>query len=174
MVPTSTRGQMPIDFLTGMAVFFVVVGFVLLFVPDLLTPTAGGQETALVADRVGTQLVEFHLGDPGTTTLSTCALWFFNQSGANPCATFDTSATLTDQVGIDDSYGMNVTLRRDVGGDSAREILCADSGSVVPCSSGGSQLAVGPPPSASDASVATARRHVSLDDTDAVLQVEVW
>lgn len=165
---------MPIDFLTGMAVFFVVVGFVLLFVPDLLTPTDGGQETALVADRVGTQLVELHLGDPGTTTLSTCAFWFFNQSGANPCATFDTSATLTDQIGVGERYGVNVTLRRDVAGDATREILCADGGTVVPCSSGGSPLAVGPPPHTGDASVATARRHVSLDGTAATLRVEVW
>jgi hypothetical protein len=170
----STRGQTPIDFLTGMLVFFVVVGFVLLFVPGLLAPTQGDQETALVADRVGDQLVEFHLGEPGTATLSTCAFWFFNQSSSNPCDTFDTSASLPDQVGINDRYRVNVTVQRNVTGGPDREILCADGDAVVPCSSGGSPLAVGPSPQSGEGSVATAQRHVSLDGTAAELRVEVW
>lgn len=165
---------MPIDFLTGMLVFFVVVGFVLLFIPGLLTPTQGDQETALVADRVGNQLVEFHLGEPGTATLNTCAFWFFNQSGSNPCDTFDTSASLSDQVGIDDQYMVNVTVQRNVTGGPDREILCADGDEVVTCSSGGSPLAVGPSPQSGEGSVATARRHVSFDGTTAEMRVEVW
>ena len=169
----SGRGQTPIDFLTGMLVFFVVVGFVLLFVPGLLAPTQGDQETALVADRVGDQLVDFHLGDPGATTLNTCAFWFFNQSSSSPCDSFNTSVALTDQVGIDDQYRANVTVRKNVTGGPEREILCADGDEVVQCSSG-SPLAVGPSPQSGEGSVATARRHVSLDGRTAELRVEVW
>lgn len=174
MSATGRRGQTTLDFLTGMAVFLAVVGFVFLFVPGLLAPTGGG-ETTLVADRVADQLVDLHLGEPATAGLdATCTFYFFNQSGPEPCATFDTGEPLTTQLGIDDRYRANVTIRANVTGDRAREVLCADGGAVVACPSGGTPLAVGPRYRRGEGTVATARRQVTVAGTDAVLEVRVW
>lgn len=168
------RGQLTLDFLTGMAVFFVVVGFVFAFVPGLLSATEDGQEDPLVADRVANQLADYHLGEPSTATLdSTCTVEFFSQSGS-ACGTFDTSHSLGTQLGIDDRHRVNVTLRADVTGGPEREILYENGGSFGAYSPGGTKLAVGPAYLSGEGSVVTAERHVSIDGTDALLVVEVW
>lgn len=173
MPPETPRAQLTIDFLTGMAVFFIVIGFTFAFTPGLLGQADHATEAPLAADRVASQLVEFHLGTPSTAVLDTsCTIGFLTQSSS--CDTFDTSASLTDQLGIDDRYQVNVTLRRNVSGGPDREILCADSGSIVDCSSGGTSLAVGPSHSSGEGSIATAQRHVTVDGTNALLEVQLW
>jgi len=174
MSATSPRGQTTLDFLTGMAVFLAVVGFVFLFVPGLLAPTGGG-ETPLVADRVADGLVDLHLGEPATAGLdATCTFYFFNQSSPDPCTSFDTTEPLPTQLGIDDRYRANITLRGNVTGGPAREVVCVDSGSVVACTTGGTPLAVGPNYRRGEGTVATAQRQVTVAGTDAVLEVRVW
>ena len=173
--PRTARGQLTLDFLTGMAVFFVVVGFVFLFVPGLVSSTPGGQEDPLVADRVANQLVDFHLGEPATTSLDpACTVDFFSQSSPDSCGTLETSEPLTDQLGIDDRYRVTVSIRPDDAGRTDDTVLCADGGSIGPCTGSGTPLTVGETYQSGEGTVVTAERHVSIDGTDALLVVEVW
>ncbi len=62
---TNDRGQTGLDFLVGMSVFLLAVGFVFLFLPTMFDPfVATGTSNALVADRSAAQLAEETLVDP--------------------------------------------------------------------------------------------------------------
>ncbi|MFC6865042.1 hypothetical protein ACFQGE_16455 [Halomicroarcula sp. GCM10025817] len=169
------RGQVTLDFLTGMAVFFVVVGFVFMFVPGLVSSTQGDQETPMVADRVANQLVDFHLGEPASAALDpACTADFFGQDSPDACPTLETSQPLTDQLGIDDRYRVTVSIRADDAGRTDSAVLCMDGGVVAPCTGSAIPLAVGDAYQSGEGSVVTAERHVSLAGTKALLVVEVW
>ncbi|MFC7019040.1 MULTISPECIES: DUF7287 family protein [Haloarcula] len=171
----TARGQLTLDFLTGMAVFFVVVGFVFMFVPGLVSSAPDDQEAPLVADRVANQLVDFHLGEPSTAALEpTCTADFFSQSSPDSCGTLDTSQPLHDRLGIDDRYRVNVSIRPDDAGRTDSTALCTSGGSVGPCSGSGTPLVVGDTYQSGEGTVVTVERHVSIDGTDALLVVEVW
>ena len=62
---SNDRGQTGLDFLVGMSVFLLAVGFVFLFLPTMFDPFVGsGTSNALVADRSAAQLAEETLVDP--------------------------------------------------------------------------------------------------------------
>ena len=62
---TTDRGQTGLDFLVGMSVFLLAVGFVFLFLPTMFDPFVGsGTSNALVADRSAAHLTENVLVDP--------------------------------------------------------------------------------------------------------------
>lgn len=168
----SDRGQTTPDFLVGVTIFLVTVAFVVAFVPQLLAPYQD-QDHAPVSERVAGTLAGSLLADaeqPGTLN-ETCTIAFLTQTGGGDCP-FDTSASVTDQVGVESWYGVNVTLSRDVTGGPAPETLCADAGSVGAC--GTDRLAVGPSIPGDHRAVATAQRTVVVDGRDAVLEVTVW
>ena len=62
---STDRGQTGLDFLVGMSVFLLAVGFVFLFLPTMFDPFVGsGTSNALVADRSAAQLAEETFVDP--------------------------------------------------------------------------------------------------------------
>lgn len=176
---SSERGQTTIDFAIGASVFLLTVAFILLFVPGMFDPFTGAQENPLVADRVASQLAQDTLGDPSTPSRlnETCTLAFFKNSSGTGCP-FDTTETLNRQIGISSQYEVSVTLRRDLSGGPAAEVLCYDSDSVLyadDCSDKDKTKAMrGPPVPDGSSSVITARRTVYLDGRDVRLAVMVW
>lgn len=166
------RGQTHIDFLVGVGVFLLTVGFVFAFVPGMVTPFAGGQEHPVVADRAGGALAEDLLADGSPSVLNTsCTLAFFGAASDAGCP-FDAAVPLTERVGIDARYRLNVSLKRaDSGGI---DVLCTDGTGVQPCASGGDRLAAGPAIPQDSNSVTVATRGVYVDGTTAVLEVSVW
>jgi hypothetical protein len=153
--------QTNVDFLIGMAVFLLSVGFVFGLIPTVFEPfSVDGGSGALVADRGGARLAEDALGDPGNPAVlnATCTEAFF--AGANPIpdgcryGTTDVDEALAVPAGS----RVNVTIE-DGGGLRTLD---------------GTTLAAGPePPSRSD-SVVVARRVVHLDGETSKLFVRVW
>lgn len=172
------RAQAGIDVLVGVGVFMIAVGFVFGFVPTMIDPFADDQETPLVADRVASQIVDGMMAEAGRSTLlnETCTYAFFNDSrgdGADCAVPYDeTESDLSKRLGIDSSYSVNVTIRRNVSGDPAPEVLCTDGTDVRSCSSGLDRLAIGPEPPA-DGTVVAARRTRFLDDKDVLVVVKL-
>lgn len=166
------RAQTLPDFVIAMAVFLIAVGFVVAFVPQLTAPYEE-QEQPLVAERVANHLAGDVLAESaGSSRLNeSCTRAFFQNEGAAGCpvnATTDPS----DLLGVESHYTVNVTLERNVSGDSDTEVLCADGGTIGPC--GSDRLAFGPDVREDDKSVAVARRTVHVDGAPAVLEVRVW
>jgi hypothetical protein len=169
-----SRGQTNIDFVVGIVVFLLAVSFVVAAVPQLLAPYEN-QETPVVAERVASTLADSLLvdGDEPGTLDTECTGVFFDVPGATGCS-FG-GATLTERVGVEPTYRVNVTLRWNVTGDASPEVLCYNGGDVGACATGASdQLAVGPPASGAQRSVASERRTVVVADRPATLQVRVW
>lgn len=147
------RGQTGIDFVVGMGIFLLTIGFVVAFVPGLLTPFSDETTGPLVADRVADDLVGATLlTGPGSSTLdveSTRA--FFAQD----------IDSVSHGLAVPSSTHLNVTVERDVPGTSRRKVLSL--------SADDSRLALGEPAPASGGSVSIAARVVALED-DAVVE----
>ncbi|MFC6974727.1 hypothetical protein ACFQL1_08570 [Halomicroarcula sp. GCM10025709] len=164
------RGQTMLDFAVAVGLFLLTVAFVVAFVPQVTAPYQEQAHPA-VAQRVAGGVADNLLaGDAPSVLDEDCTVAFFAQSGAAGCP-FDTTAPLTEQVGVGPRHRLNLSLQRNVSGDATLEVLCGNGGAVGPC--GTDPLRVGPAPPA-DRSLTTTRRAVAVGGTDAVLEVTVW
>ncbi|MFC7045638.1 hypothetical protein ACFQH6_09685 [Halobacteriaceae archaeon GCM10025711] len=162
MLHTSHRGQTTIDFIVGMSVFLLTIGYVFSFIPGMFVPFDSGSGTnVVVADRSAAHLAEHALGDPGSPAVlnDTCTEAFFDTTTPDPpgCQFDEDASNLDEALGIDPRRSVNVTIR--------------DDGSIHVLD--GTRLAAGssPPP---DAEVVVARRVVLLDGDYYLLHVRVW
>lgn len=160
--PFGGRGQTAIDFLAGMTVFLVTIGFVLNFVPGVFQPFEADTGPDMVAgDRGAALLAESALVDdvsaPGVLN-ETCTAEFFDADGDVGTCDFESDAAdLNDALGVDGTAGLNVTIEDDGGVRSVQ---------------GESTEAGRAPPETAD--VVTATRIVLLDDEQGTLHVRVW
>ena len=175
---SADRGQTVLDFVVGMSVFLVAVGFTFAFVPSLLEPYAVGEGAkVIVAERGAARLAESSLAASGSAaTLShACTLAFFD--GTDPataanesdCVWTANADDLHAELGVDEFRGLNLTVTR--------------NGTVEELESDGTAVAMraGPAPPRGE-SVAAASRIVTvdLDPEDAVarethrLTLRVW
>ncbi|WP_423997746.1 DUF7287 family protein [Halorubrum trapanicum] len=161
------RGQTVLDFVVGMSVFLVAVGFTFAFVPSLLEPYAVGEgATVIVAERGAARLAESSLAEPSfagtgsTATLShACTLAFFNGTGPetaseeSDCAWTANADDLHAELGVDDLRGLNLTVTQ----HGAIAELNSTDGSVA--------MRAGPAPPGGT-SVSSASRIVTIDDPE--------
>ncbi|WP_424015303.1 DUF7287 family protein [Halorubrum xinjiangense] len=154
------RGQTVLDFVVGMSVFLVAVGFTFAFVPSLLEPYAVGEgATVIVAERGAARLAESSLAGAGSTaTLShACTFAFFDRtdpetaSDDSDCAWTANADDLHAELGIADRRGLNLTVTQ--------------HGTIASLDSDGTAVAMraGPAPPSST-SVSSASRIVTIDD----------
>ncbi|MEZ3164067.1 hypothetical protein ABNG03_07965 [Halorubrum sp. RMP-47] len=159
---SADRGQTVLDFVVGMSVFLVTVGFTFAFVPSLLEPYAVGEgATVIVAERGAARLAESSLAGSGSAaTLShACTFAFFNgtdsetASDESDCIWRANAEDLHAELGVDDTRGLNVTVTW--------------NGTVGELDSGGhnATMRAGPAPPR-DRSVAAASRIVTIDDPE--------
>jgi hypothetical protein len=155
------RAQTVLDFVVGMSVFLVAVGFTFAFVPSLLEPYAVGEgATVIVAERGAARLAESSLAEPGSTaTLShACTLAFFADGDSttadrSDCAWTANASALHAELGVDDVRGLNLTVAQ----HGSVASLDSESGAVA--------MRAGPAPPRGE-SVSAASRIVTLDDPD--------
>lgn len=173
------RAQTTIDFMIGMGVFLLVVGFVLGVIPGMIDPFSDSQETTIVADRIATQISEGMLAEPDRPTVlnETCVNAFFNQSlasGDDCPVPFDASEDdLATRLGVQDRQSINLTIKRDLDSspDGQLDQLATDGETVS--ASGHTTLAAGPAVP-SGRSVVAASRTAFLDGKDVTVVVRVW
>lgn len=185
----SDRAQTLPDFVIGVTVFLLTIGFIVAFVPQMMAPYEG-QETSVVADRAASSLANDLLSksgaasgqgasseqEPSSGLNETCTAAFFTDSDASGCS-FDANDSIEDRIGIDSRYAINVTLEGSVGGSPGSDTWCADEDeeSIGPCDGDQTErLAVGPSTPDDSRSVATARQVVHVNGSDAVLEVSIW
>ncbi|MFB6300276.1 MAG: hypothetical protein ABEH65_08460 [Halobacteriales archaeon] len=161
------RGQTTIDYAIGVALFLLAVGFVITFLPSMLDPFEAGQAKPLVADRAASQLAEDTLGRPTEPAR-------LNDSEVVEFFDTDDSVPIADELGIDEQYDINVTIKRNVTGDTDPDILCYDGTDIHHTASCSSKLARGPSVPVEYDTVVTARRTVYVDGWDVMLEVRVW
>lgn len=153
--------QTNVDFLIGMSVFLLTVGFVFGLVPNVFEPFAvDGGSNALVADRGAARLAEDVLGDPANPTdlNATCTEAFFAETEPIPDGCRFATTDVHDALAVPAGTGVNVTIE--------------DRGSIRTL--GGTRLAAGRTPPARSAGVVVARRVVLLDGETGRLFVRVW
>lgn len=168
---SADRGQTMLDFVVAIGLFLLTIAFVVAFVPHLTAPY-GHQDQPAVAERAASELsANLLAGEAPSVLEEACTVAFLTSTGGSACP-FDTADPLTTRLGVGDRYRVNVTLERNVTGDAATEVLCANGGSIGACGSG--RLAAGPDVPADRRSLARSRRAVSVDGIDAVLEVTVW
>lgn len=103
---SNDRGQTGLDFLVGMSVFLLAVGFVFLFLPTMFDPFVGsGTSNALIADRSAAHLAEEALVDPRNPGVldEAKAEGFFDECGE--------STEINELLGVGYQQ-LNVTLER--------------------------------------------------------------
>lgn len=170
----SDRAQSAIDFIIGFGIFFLTLSFVLVLIPELLSPFSG-QEGPVVADRA-IETLSGELLATGTVggLNETCTAEFFDGSGTT--CSFDASDPTADVLGISDAHSLNVTLEQNTTVAPGTEVVCYDGNSVVDCSSNASALTLarGPDPPGRTQSVRSARRLVSLGGEQVFLKLRVW
>lgn len=166
------RGQTSLDFVVGIAVFLLVLALALSFVPEMFAPFDDRQERPLVGDRVADRLVDGLLSEPGSPSVlnESCTYAFF---GAGSSCGFDGGETLTERIGLDDSYSVNISLRRNLTAAAGLETLCTD-GDGLETDSCTTELTVGEAVPNRTGSVTVTRRTVFLDGRDVRLLVRVW
>lgn len=169
------RGQSGVDFIIGFGVFFLTLSFVLVLIPDLLSPFAQ-QEGPVVADRaIETLGSDLLAGGTVGTLNATCTGEFFEKSGTS-CG-FDASDSTTALLGISDEHQVNVMLENHTASQGI-EVACydRDNSGVVDCSTAGAdfKLARGPSPPGDSQSVRAARRVVRVDGETYFLELRVW
>jgi len=157
------RAQTVLDFVVGMSVFLVAVGFTFAFVPSLLEPYAVGEgATVIVAERGAARLAESSLAGAAGSTASLshgCTLAFFaggdstTAADESDCGWTANASDLHAELGVDDLRGLNVTVTQN--GTAAS--LDSESGVVT--------MRAGPAPPRSE-SVSAASRIVTIDDPD--------
>lgn len=154
------RGQTGTDFMVGMGVFLLAVGFVFGFAPGLFVPFSGETGASMViADRGAETLTEDVLVEsvdqPGVLN-ETCTVEFFDAGDNVGGCRFNTE-DLNDATGIDDRFDLNVTIE--------------ENGSIV--SLQGETLAAGDEPDPVR-DVIQVKRVVRLAGTERTLIVRVW
>lgn len=171
----ASRGQTLPDFAVGIAIFLITVTFVVLFLPQLTLPYQD-QEQAVVVERVASDLGNHLLAaqHPPSTLNETCTIAFFPPQDDTPNCPFDTSETVTQQVGIGSAYSLNVTLRDAPSDAPQSDILCSTGSSIDDCESGGDRLAIGAAVPENDRSVSMARQRVTVSGDGVVIEVGVW
>ncbi|MFB6178313.1 MAG: hypothetical protein ABEI77_01155 [Halorientalis sp.] len=192
------RGQTTLDFATGMSVFLIILIAVLLFIPGSLEPfTKGAQDNIVVSNRIGDELSEGLLGNPGQPQIAntTCTIAFFENRTPPGGGCQFTGQTLQERIGVRDWQYVNVTLQANRSANGgAEDILCWDDngtspGRIVEQSNASrnpskhcdTRFAIGRnPPNRADATV-TARRVITINESAAsdrktavALIVEVW
>lgn len=152
------RGQTVLDFVVGMSVFLVAVGFTFAFVPSLLEPYAVGEgATVIVAERGAARLAESSLAGGSTATLShACTLAFFDGTAPpadEECGWTENADDLHAELGVDDGRGLNLTVTR----NGTVRTLDPDGAAVA--------MRAGPTPPRRE-SVSAASRIVTIDDPE--------
>lgn len=138
------RAQTTLDFVTGIVVFVLAVGAVFALVPSLVGPATGQDVSEAV-------VVDRAADELARDILAEPGRPYV-LDGAAVAAFFDDSpATVRDRLAIDDRVHVNVVLTN-----------ATDTRSV------------GPTPPDSTNSVYTARRVVTVGDTNGDLRVRVW
>lgn len=172
------RGQTTIDFAVGVGVFLIAVVFVLGLFPGLLQPfTSGPQEETVAADRSADNLAAGLLGDPTTPYVLDleCTDAFFEDTSPSECRF--AGDDLHERMGLGSRQRVNVSIRGNVTGPDGKDVLCEDGGGgLVEADDGSCSTAfrTGDTPPTGTGSVVVARRVVSIDGTDATLEVRVW
>lgn len=156
------RGQLGFDFVAGMSLFLITVGFVFNFAPVMFDPFTTGQGgDMMTADRTAATIAEDLLveNETGPNVLDTdCTEEFFDADGATAdCGFAQDADDLNSAIGVDNTIRVNVTVE--------------NNGSAVVLN--GVTLAAGPPPSAA-ASTTISQRIVFLDGSERTLNVRVW
>lgn len=160
------RGQSAPDFLVGMSVFLLTIGFVFAFVPGMFDPFETDTGPNMVsADRAAAYLAESALVEdvdaPGRLNESCTAEFFYADGDTDGCA-FDADASdLNDALGVSDTAAVNVTIETQ---DGFRSVDGAH-GSVD------AQAGRAPPPTGD---VVVAKRVVTVDGDEGTLYVRVW
>jgi hypothetical protein len=168
-----TRGQSSVDFVVGFAVFFIVLSFILVAVPELLSPF-GESEGPVVADRALTSLTDNLLATSGSVSgvNASCTQDFF--AGTNASCGFDGDKATTELLGISGTYQVNITVKRNLTTTPETAVVCYD-GSVTACGgSGSTRLARGPPPAGETTTVQSASRVARLSDKAVFIELRVW
>ncbi|WP_411966346.1 hypothetical protein [Haloferax sp. YSMS24] len=141
-----TRAQTGLDFVVGVGLFLLVLGFLVQFVPGMLAPYSDDAELPTVAERVATRLTDAALGDPtspGELDRTNTTAFF---AGGDP-----------DPEAVAAGYSVNVTADGNVTG-SPTDPLFHSVGDAPP----------------DDGTVAVVRRVVSIEGEDVLLTVRVW
>lgn len=168
------RGQTGLDFLVGMGVFLLTVGFVVGFVPGMFAPFTGGQEHPLVADRTVDTLARDALaGDRPSVLDEACTVAFFGVDNDATCP-YDETVPVRDRLALPSAYDLNVTVERNVTGSADREVLCGTDDAVVTCSSTTTRLAAGESVPRGTSDVVTATRLVYAGTREVAVVVRVW
>lgn len=163
---SNRRSQTALDFLVGMSVFLLAVGFTFGFVPTMFEPfQVGAGGGTVVADRAAGHFVGTALAVPGTPAILDrgCTRDFFNASVETPpedCNwTYGDGSleALRNETGADGFTGMNVTIER---GGTIRDL-------------DGVTLDAGPAPPRHE-SITVSNRIVSIDGEEHRLKVRVW
>lgn len=175
------RGQTTLDFAVGVSLFLLALMAVFLFIPGTIGPfVQGGQEEIVSSNRVASSLSEGLLGDAATPHIldTACTVDFFGGAAATGC-NFG-SGTLTESLGLTDRQRVNVTLQANLSADGdGADILCWDGSGFhevdVGCS-GGTNVVMSRGEAAPTAfgTAVTARRIVSVNQTQVTLLVEMW
>lgn len=153
------RGQTTLDFVIGLSVFLLALGFAFGFLPGVFAPFSVDSDAELMrADRSAVRLSERILGSPTRPNRlnSTCTAAFFEGATLHPGCRYET-LDLTGALGLPSRTNVNVTVERE--GDVA--------------SVDGVRLARGPVPSRTS-DVGVARRLVILEGATYNLIVRVW
>ncbi len=166
------RSQSSIDFVIGFGVFFLTLSFVLILLPELLSPFAGPEGPVVAARSADVLAGDLLAGGAVGTLDETCTEEFFDGSGSS--CSFDASDSMTTIVGVSDTYNLNVTIEGNVSGDAETEILCYNGTAVLDCGAGGDRLARGDSPPRDTQSVRTVTRTVRIDGRVARLKQRVW
>lgn len=171
------RAQTGIDFLVGMSVFLIAVGFVFAFVPSMFAPFGGtGVNDALIADRSAAYLAEYALvEDPSNAgVLSTaCTAAFFDESGTLNHAEIDSEygcnfdpdeiGDLTALLGVQAWKNVQITI------GAPDTVAYEDESGVYEI-----EMQRGEDPSSGSGSDTVSRRVVSIDGEPYELRVRVW
>ncbi|ELZ35642.1 MULTISPECIES: DUF7287 family protein [Halorubrum] len=153
------RAQTVLDFVVGMSVFLVAVGFTFAFVPSLLEPYAVGEgATVIVAERGAARLAESSLTGVGSTAALSHACTFAFFGGTAPaadeeCGWTEDADDLHAELGVDDLRGLNLTVTQD-----GRVQQLESNGNVT-------TMRAGPAPPRTE-SVSAASRIVTIDDPE--------
>ena len=154
----SNRGQTLPDFVVAVAIFLLVIAFVISFIPQLTAPY-DEQEHPAIAERIASDVAGTLLADRTAPSglNEECTVAFFTAYEANACPFED--EPLIDRLGVSDQYSVNVSIGRSGNASEESAILCGRDGSIASCDEPGAErLTAGPLTPESDRSVAISRR----------------
>jgi len=171
MTEDRDRCQSGVDFVLGFGVFFVTLSFVVVVIPELLSPFAG-PEGPVVADRAVETLSSDILAAGTVGTLNEgCTVAFFDGTDRDSCS-FEGTDSMASLVGVSEFHSLNVTLEES--GRSDANIVCHDGDDIVDCDGGKPLAARGGAPPTGTTTVHTASRVVRVDGETLWLKLRVW